>query len=296
MGTSGSSSGSGSGTPLVPTWLDGDSGAIPAAGGDMDNAADGSGDDPPEENDAGQAAVPQAAPPIRPPPVPERFRSARRNFNAFARSGGNDQRALRRAVGNYVRSGTRGSTNATQRMGSSRAAARSVLGVLRDFQRDGVEATLRRLNLANLVGRPADEVFLGLTEVICRDGGSIDEGLARDAWLETLAELQRFGIQDLDTLTEPQIREMFIAFIANTIETRLFQEIGANGLSVAVDNASIEAFQSQLGSYIERGVRDSFSADLASLGAMSDNDLRAVVDTTYRQAWDLFEAWGALAA
>ena len=99
---------------------------------------------------------------------------------------------------------------------------------------------------------------------------------------------------DLDTLTEPQVREMFIAFIANTIETRLFQEIGANGLSIAADNVSIETFQAQLGSYIERGVRDSFSSDLGSLSAMSDGELRAVVDTTYREAWDLFEAWGAL--
>ena len=111
---------------------------------------------------------------------------------------------------------------------------------------------------------------------------------------ETLAELQRFGIQDLGALTEPQVREMFVAFIANTIETRLFQEIGAKGLKVAADNASIEAFQAQLSSYIERGVRNSFSSDLVSLGAMSDAELRALVDTACREAWDLFEAWGAL--
>lgn len=295
MGTSGSSGGPGSNTSLVPTWLDGDSDSFPGgdgAGQPGDGLADGDGDG--SSPNPAPATQPQIAPPIQPPPAPARYQGARRNFSSFARSGGNDQRALRRAVGDYVRSGTRGSANATQRMGSSRAAARGLLGVLRDIQRDGVEATLRRLNLASLVGRPAEDVFLGLTEVICRDGGSIDEGLARDAWLETLAELQRFGIEDLGALTEPQVREMFVAFIANTIETRLFQEIGAKGLKVAADNASIEAFQAQLSSYIERGVRDSFSSDLGSLGAMSDGELRAVVDTAYREAWDLFEAWGAL--
>ena len=253
MGTSGSSGGSGSNTPLVPSWLEPDIGPLPGGEGDgapADGQDDGDGDGD------GPAEPSPVAPPIRPPPELARFQGGRRNFSAFARSGGNDHRALRRAVRDYVRSGTRGSANATRRMGASRAAAGGFLGVLRGFQRDGAEATLRRLNLANLVGRPADEVFLGLTEVICRDGGSVNEGVARDAWLETLVELERFGIEDLDALTEAQVREMFIAFIANTIETRLFQEIGVNGLSVAADNAAIEAFQRQLGGYIERGVRE----------------------------------------
>lgn len=66
-------------------------------------------------------------------------------------------------------------------MGASRATARGVLGVFRDFQRDGVNATLVRLNLGELVGRPLKDVFLGLTDVICRDGGAVDEGIALDA-------------------------------------------------------------------------------------------------------------------
>lgn len=291
MGTSGSSGGSGSNTSLVPTWLDGDVGPLPGNDGgtapaDGQDGGDGDGDGKPNGSPAPQ--------PIRPPPEPQRFQGARRNFTLFARSGGTDGRALRRAVRDYVRSGTRGRGNAVRRMGASRAAAGNLLGVLRGFQRNGTTETLRRLNLAGLAGRPVEDVFLGLTDVICRDGGSIDEGIARDAWLETLAELDRFGIQDLDSLTAPQVQEIFTAFIVNAIETRLFQEIGVNGMTVAVDNAAIEAFQAQLGSYIERAVRDSFSSDLGELGTMSDDQIMAVVDTTYGDAWDLLQAWGDL--
>jgi len=291
MGTSGSSGGSGSNTSLVPTWLDGDVGPLPgndgsAAPADGQDGGDGAGDGNPSGSSAPQ--------PIQPPPEPQRFRRARGNFTSFARSGGTNGRALRRAVRDYVRSGTRGRGNAVRRMGASRAAAGSLLGVLRGFHRDGVAATLRQLNLGNLVGRPIEDVLLGLTDVICRDGGSIDEGIARDAWLETLSELERFGVQGLDSLTEPQVKEMFIAFIVNAIETRLFQEIGVNGMTVAADNAAIEAFQAQLGSYIERGVRDSFASDLSGLGAMSDDQIMAVVDATYGDAWDLLQAWGDL--
>lgn len=290
MGTSGSSGGPGSNTSLVPTWLDGDVGPLP---GNDENTPSDDGEDGADETDGNPNAVPPQQP-IRPPPEPNRFQSARRNFTSFARSGGSDSPALRRAVRDYVRSGTRGSGNAARKMGASRAAAGSLLGVLRGFQRDGAATTLRHLNLAGLVGRSVEDIFLGLTDVICRDGGSIDEGIARDAWLETLAELDSFGISDLDSLTEPQVREMFIAFIVNAIETRLFQEIGVNGMTVAADNAAIEAFQAQLGNYIERGVRDSFSSDLNGLDSMSDDDIMGIVDSTYGEAWELLQAWGDL--
>ena len=286
MGTSGSSGGPSSGTPLVPTWLD-EPDAGPLPGGDAappdDSGAPG---DQEGQDDA------QPRPAIEPAPIPARFQGARRNFSAFAGSGGNDRGALRRAVRDHVRSGAGGSARATRRMGASRTAAGGVLGVLRGFQRDGVDATLRRLNLENLAGRPAADIFLGLTDVICRDGGSIDEGIARDAWLETIAALDRLGIEDLDGLTGEQIQEVFLTFIAHAIETLLFQSIGTNGLRMAADLAAIEAFEAQFRDYIRRGVRDAFASDLSRLAELSDRDIQNIVDRTYRDAWELLEVWG----
>jgi hypothetical protein len=287
MGTSGQSRGAGSNTSLVPTFLDEPpAGPLPGGPGPPEGADGG----PEGDHDGG--AEPSQRPRIQAPPTPARFQSARRNFSSFAGSGGSDRGALRRAVSAYVRSGTRGSANATRRMGASRAAAGGALGVFRGFQREGVEATLRRLNLANLIGRPAEDVFSGLTDVVCRDGGSIDEGIARDAWLETVAELERLGIDDVNALTPDQIREFFLAFVAHAIETRLFQDIGANGLHIAADLASIEAFEAQLITYIRRAVRDSFSSDLEGLADLSDRQIGEIVDQTYREAWDLLNVWG----
>ena len=60
-----------------------------------------------------------------------------------------------------------------------------------------------------------------------------------------------------------QMRDIFLAFIAHTIEGRLLQDIGANGLKVAADLAAIDAFENQLRDYIRRSVRDSFSSDIS---------------------------------
>ena len=288
MGTSGSSSGPGSGSPLVPSWLgDVPMGPLPDGDNNVPSVDD------PEEGDAGGVSnTPAPLPPIPSTPPPARFQSARRNFSAFASSGGTNRRALRRAARDYVRSGTGGSRNAMRRMGASRIAAGGALSVFRGFQRDGTNATLRRLNLSNLAGRPIVDLFLGLTDIICPDGGPIDEGIARDAWLETVADLSDLGIDDDATLTASQMQEIFLAFVAHTIEERLFQDIGVNGLKIAADLATIETFEEELRSYIHRSVRDSFSGDLSGLATLSDRQIMTLVDLTYEEAWDLLVMWG----
>lgn len=281
MGTSGRSDGPSPGTPLVPSWLD-DAPAAPPT------------DDPTPEPPSPDGAPPPVPPlpPLPPPPPPDRFRAARSNFSRFASSGGSDERSLRRAARDYVRFGTGGSRNATLRMGASRNAARGVVEVLRDFQRDGVSATLRRLNLGDLVGRPFEEVFIGLTDIVCMDGGSIDEGIALDAWLETVADLEGLNVTDPTALTQDQMRDIFLTFMAHTIEGRLLQDIGANGLKVAADLAAIEAFEDQLRDYIRRSVRDSFSSDIGTPVALTDRHIQDIVDRTYQNAWELLVTWG----
>jgi hypothetical protein len=287
MGTSGTTSGSGSGTPLVPTWLD-EPGSDPLPCNDP-NSDGVPGDDQSIPNDD-QSDKPK--PLISPPPQPERFRSARTNFSKFANSGGKDQQALKRAVRDYVRKGTNGGAGAVRRMGPSRTAASNALGVFRGIQRDGVTETLRRLNLQNFEGQGVQQVFVGLTEVICQDGGSVDEAIARDAWLETIADLGKFGIDDLDSLSSDQIQEVFLSFIAHTVEARLYQEIGVNGFTFAEDMGDIDGFDSQFRDYIERTVADSFTGDFVQISQLSDHDIREVVDKTYLEAWNLLELIG----
>lgn len=290
MGTSGSSSGSGSGTPLVPSWLDEPgSEPLPGNGGQAPPGDDTDGESPDGQQDTQD---PEPKPPVPPPPLSERFRGARTNFSRFAGSGGADRSALRRAVRDYIRSGTGGSKNAVRRMAPSSATASRALGVFRGLQRDGMQETLRRLNLQKLSGRSVQDIFTGLTEVVCQDGGSIDEAIARDAWLETIAELDQFGIGNIDALTDEQVTELFLSFIAHSIESRLYQEIGVNGFKFSDDLDDIEAFDRQFRDYIERSVRDSFSGDMSQLSDMSDDDIRHVVDTTYLEAWELLEQLG----
>lgn len=292
MGTSGSSKGPGSRTPLLPTWLD-------TSGG---GGATGDGSDGSQDNGSGNGtdgpATPSTEgprPAIAAPATSNRYRAGRSNFTTYAKSGGNNTSSMRKSVRDYVRTGSNGKSIATQKMGSARTTASNMLGILQSFQSNGISQTLANYKLNHLVGRPIEDVFAGLTDVVCKDGGSIDEGIARDAWLETIIDLSEMGITDLDALTEShiQIQEIFFSFIALSIEKKLIQEIGAKALKVADDIDTLKKIEDQLSDYIKGAVKDTFSSGaIKDLQNLTDQEIKHLVDKTYNDTWDLLITLG----
>lgn len=112
-------------------------------------------------------------------------------------------RSLGRAVSHYVGSSSGGARTAAARMGSARGAGSRLLGFLSDAVARGATEALRSLNLDGLAGRPIEEIFLGLADYVCPDGGSIDEGIAREAFIETIADLAGAGITDPGQASPP---------------------------------------------------------------------------------------------
>src|SRR5258705_10901301 len=150
MGTSSSFGGAGPNTPLVPSWLN-DPPPAPVL--------------PPVEaplQQQPQPAPPQQLPSIAPPPQGDRFRAPRSNFTRYLKT--SDSRSLRRAVSNYVRTGTGGSHGAAGRMGSSRQAAGRIYGFYQDVQKRGTAEALRQLGFGDLVGKPAIDALARLTD------------------------------------------------------------------------------------------------------------------------------------
>ena len=112
-------------------------------------------------------------------------------------------------MSHYVGSSLGGPRTAAARLGSARGAGSRLLSFLSDTVNRGADAALRALNLDSLAGRPIQEIFLGLSDYICPDGGSLDEGIAREAFVETIADLAGAGITELDGLTVDQMQTVF---------------------------------------------------------------------------------------
>ena len=126
----------------------------------------------------------------------------------------------------------------------------------------GAAATLRQLNLAGLAGRPAADVFVALTEVVCPPGGAVDEAHRAQAMLETVGDMAEAGVGKLETLTPAQMQEFFLDFIAHSIEGRLLPTSAREASRCPTDLAAIESSQTQLPRFRHGRTRDSLSGRL----------------------------------
>ncbi|MGO9004661.1 MAG: Qat anti-phage system associated protein QatB [Beijerinckiaceae bacterium] len=286
MGTSSAFGGQGGGTPLVPSWL-GNEGSPPAA---PDGAVAPNGP-PPAGPPAGPPAPP-ARPPIPPAADPARFSAARNNFSRFAGSGGGDRRALGRAVSHYVGSSAGGARAAAARMGSARGAGSRLLGFLADAATRGATEALRALNLGALAGRPIEEIFLGLADYVCPDGGTIDEGIAREAFIETIADLAGAGITNFDGLTPDQMQTVFELYATNAIEARLCNDIGAKTVILPSDSRQAARVQAQLNDFIRRAVADALTTARAAAATLTPDRVLAFVGNIYEQAFGILQIMG----
>ena len=235
------------------------------------------------------------APPRTPiPPIadPNRFSAARNNFSRFARSGGSDRRSLGRAVSHYVGSSTGGARTAAARMGSSSRAGGRLLGFLSDVATRGAGAALRTLNLDVLAGQPIEEIFLGLVDYVCPDGGSIDQGIAREAFVETIADLAGAGVTDLDSLTAEQVQTVFELYATNAIEARLCNDIGRRAITLPSDSFGAAQVQVQLHDFIHRGVADALAAAGVAARALTSETVLGFVEGIYEEAFAILKIMG----
>jgi hypothetical protein len=217
MGTSNSYGGSGGDKPLVPSWLPDDAPPSPPVAPPPDT--------PPVPGQSPPMPTPPVFPPMPAPGDAGRFTTARSNLSRFAGSGGHDRKSLGRAISGYVSTSSGGSRSAAQRMGASRQASAHLATFLSGAMANGPREALRTLKLDALAGRPIEEIFLGLMDYVCPEGGSIDDSIAREAFIETIADLAENGLTDFDTLTTDQLQTILELYATHAIEARLCSNV-----------------------------------------------------------------------
>lgn len=280
MGTSSAYGGPASGTPLVPSWLEPD--GVEVDGEDSVEVDTDTPSDLSTDATLTSAAV----------PTPSRFTASRNNFSRFARSGGQDRASLGRAVAGYVSTASGGAHTAARRLGSSREAGAQLLRFLGDVQTRGTREALRSLNLESLAGRPIEEIFLGLAEYVCPDGGTIDEGIARDAFFETIGDLAGLGLANLDALTVEQMQTVFELYATHAIEARLCNDVGMKVVTLPNDIRAAERVEMQLRDFIRRGVSDALTASRAAVPLLTPDRVLGFVNGVYESALNILQLLG----
>lgn len=286
MGTSSTYGGPSSG--LVPSWVDD---ADP--GGGSGDAAPDTGDDSQTDPgqagpDAGDASPDVSTSPATPGPVSlPNMSGPRGNFTRFTNSG--NERALSRAVSGYLAS-TGGGRRAAQRMPSSTRLASGIAGFANSFATEGPARALQRFELQGMAGRPAVEVFDALADTLCPDGGTIDEGIARDAMLESIAVFATEDLGNFEDLTADHLQEFLAEVITRCIETKVINEIGTNSLHGSATDADFRGAEGILHDYTSQAVRDALSDVLNSAGAVDGAQMEVRIAGVFSDAFNILQS------
>lgn len=266
MGTSSSYGGPKGSSPLIPTWLlpqdDENDNPVPLTGENI------SANQPIELN---------------------RFRNPRSNFSKFLRSGGNERANLGRSLGGYVSKSLGGTSRATQRMGIARSAGTRLLNVLTTVQKNGIQATLHVLNLEEFIGRSISDIFLGLIDYICPKAGTLDENIAREAFIETIADISESEALNLENLTVEQIDTIFQLYVVHTIEARLYNDIGNKIIIMTHNSETLGNIQIQIHDFICNVVKDAIFDARADNPNLTQESIINFVDETYLRSFQLLE-------
>lgn len=141
-------------------------------------------------------------------------------------------------------------------------------------------------------GRPIEEVFLGLVEYICPEGGTVDEGIAREAFIETIADLAANEIVDIDSLTAEQLQMIFELYATHAIEARLCNDIGTKSITMPADASDAARVQTQLLEFVRRSVADALTSARVAIQALTPDRVLGFVTHVYEQAFSILQSLG----
>ena len=280
MGTSQSSDGSPGGVPMIPPWVP----PLPP-------------DEEPTPEDAAEppdAEAPSNAPPPDAPLVPmapaRRFSGARRSLGGFMRTG--NTAAMRRGLGNYVRSGYGGSGTATRRFGGTVSAAGALFRALGGVGTGAGQTTDNPLDATLHAGRDADEVIDAVIEIVRPIDGTLDAEANRSAVRDALAELlKRFPDADLLNLTDEQRAFAIERFVAVDVFQRLNLDLGKALFEKAPSVTTALSRLKQIKDYVKEAVASSFRRLRDAGRRLNARSIGSIVKSAIKDTFEVFEGF-----
>ncbi len=178
MGTSASSKGPKSSSPLVPPWADADP----------------------------NAPLPQ--------PEGQRFRGFRTDFGRVA--GGVAGASLRSAIGKYAREASGGSSVGPRRFGPAYSAGAGLAGLIGELQSGGTGEAATGVNLSGLIGRPLDYAAQEIARTLAPENADADKIAAaiQEAMAEALPGIETF---EPDSISIDQLVQLLVEFFSRIL-------------------------------------------------------------------------------
>jgi hypothetical protein len=252
MGTSASSRGPGSKSPLIPPWADVD------------------------------ALGPGATPP------PDRFRAFRTSLGKFVSSG--EDRHLHKALGHYARTATGGSTDGPRRFGAMARSGGALFDTLSALRGGGDARDVAGVDLSRLDGADTDVAIEAIVDALAVADGDGDR--IRAAMTEALSEcLEGLEDFDFAHITDEMLVAVMLAYTRNCIFIQIlldsrdaFAKAAATGRLEQAEQALRELIRAvtdkHMGPLLARGAQ-----------RLDGRQMEGVQTRAIREVWSEWEAY-----
>ena len=177
-----------------------------------------------------------------------------------------------------MRNSLGGSSNATTRLGAARTSAVRMFSVFNSIIKRGVDETQRSFKLGDIIGKKASEALLMIGEFVCPDGGSTDEGIARDSYIEAIIAMPELQEKNIEALSPPEFLAFTQHYMAKVIEDRLINDIGTKSFSLPDSVTQIDEIQQQLSGFISGAVSDAVTKLNVDISQIDSSQVKTIVD------------------
>ena len=262
--------------------------------GDDGAGSDGSDQNGQNADDNGENAVPLDVAPsdfiplaTPDPSLAVPLGPARSNFTRFTNTGSG--KALFGAVSRYAAS-SGGSSGIVRRMPNSVQTASNVASLASTFAREGPTEALRKFNLQDLADRPAIEVFDRLVDELCPEGGTIDEAVARDAFIDAIMFFADQQLGNFGELSPDQMNEFLAEVMTRCIVSKVINEIGTNSLHGSANDNLYRDAENTLREYTAGAVRDALATSFNSTQSMTTGQMEKLISEVFTTSLNVLQA------
>ena len=225
-------------------------------------------------------------------PDTDRHRVPRRNFTTFINSGGDDDIAFGRAIASCVGTIFGGAKQAAGRMSSECAVSVELVNILSEANKNGIQDAIAQkgikgLDLESLDTLSIPEIYATLVNVICPAGADRDDSMARGAYLDTIADVGKLGL-DLKKPSHETVAKFKGLYISNAMKNRIVNEIATGLVTKPKDAAEAQKIEKKLNDSIHKVVFDEIENDN---GIIQADDMKVAIDNLYEKCYTALEAF-----
>lgn len=268
MGTSTRNKGQSGHTPLVPSWLEGDT------------------------QFELEQSIGQNLTAIPPNGDENRFRGPRASFTHYISGGGRDGGSMKRTMSSYVNRSLGGSIKATNRLGAARGSAAKLYGILNSLSGGGAREIAQQFSLGSIEGLPASDFFVKIAGFICPDGGTNDEGIARSAYYDAIVDNPDLYGKPTESLTHEECESVLQNFMSKVVLEQLMNDIANKTITLPNDINEVAHIEEKVEQMIKQSVSDAF-VDVRNRNIqITNSEAQKITDSIYQKTYEILEGLG----